>query len=283
MVSALDHMTITPKTFSWTGYPEWEKFVRDIFPKTIREPLFEAIRNGRDGFEYEADVSYFAKFYATFGEYPELVENFLNDFSKQFTFIKMYHCCHPLDTQSYYDLGIRVLDTAEKNKRFKKLFLGNSRFLQITDTHIQAAIEHMADSYKRSGVAYFGLDDRFLLNHCGHYLIFGSEYLQSLAAFIERAIGCDLKSELRKYGKPSVFEVWMPMSNFSVDELKCLASEVFHTWAYNIAHDRTYPYELDFGIDIDHDLEPAYIIGHYHPKMISDQSNCYGSYCFEKD
>lgn len=270
-------------TFSWTDYPEWKKLVRDIFPETIREPLCDAIRNKRNGFAYVDDVLYFEKFYATFGNYTELVENFLNNFSKRFTFIKMYHCCHPLDIQSYYDLGIRVLDMAKMNNRFEKLFLGNSRFPQITDTHIQDAIEHMADSYQRSGFVYFGLDDRFLLNHCGHYLVFGSEYLQSLAAFIERAIGCDLKSELRKYGKPTVFEVRMPMSSFSDNEIRCLSSEVFHTWAYNVAHDSTYPYELDFGMEIDYDIKPVYIIGHYHPKMIPDQSNRSGSCCFEKD
>jgi len=276
-------MTIAPQIFSWKDFPEWEKFVWDIFPETIREPLFEGIRNGRQGFEYVEDVLYFAKFYATFGKYSELVESFLNNFSKRFTFIKMYHCCRPSNTQSYYDLGIRVLDTAEMNNRFKELFLRNPRYPQITDSHIQAAIKHMARSYRRHGFVYFGLDDRFLLNHCGHYLIFGSEYLQSLAAFIERETRCDLKSELRKCGKPTVFEVRMRISTFSDGELRELTSKVFHTWAYNIAHNRTYPYELDFGIEIDHELPQDYIIGHYHPKMIPDPSNGYESYCFEKD
>jgi len=261
-------MIIAPQIFSWKDFPQWEKFIWDTFPETIREPLFEAIRGGRKGFEYADDVLYFQKFYAAFGEYSELVESFLNDFSKRFTFIKMYHCCRPSDTQSYYDLGIRVLNAAGMNERFKGLFLRNPKFPQITDSHIQSAIEHMAASYKRRGFVYFGLDDRFLLNHCGHYLIYGSEYLQSLAAFIRRGFRCDLKSELRKSGKPTIFEVRMPISNCSDGELRELAYELFHTWAYNIAHNRTYPYGIDFAIEIDHDLPPDHIIGHYHPENI---------------
>jgi hypothetical protein len=276
-------MSTAPQTFSWKDFPEWEKFIRGLFPEMIQESLFDAIRNGKEGFEYVDDVSFFAKFHGKFGEYSELVESFLNEFSKEFTFIKMYHCCRPSETKSYYDLGIRVLDTTEMNAKFKDLFLKNPRFPQITNSYIQAAIEHMAGSYKRHGSVYFGLDDRFLVNHCGHYLIFGSEYLQSLAAFIDREIHSDLKSEFKKCGKPTVFEVRMPVSYFSDDELRELASEVFHTWAHNIDHNRTYPYELDFGKEIDHGVPSDYIIGHYHPKKIPDPSNCYENYCFDEN
>ena len=181
-------MSIATETFGWKDFCDWQNFVGDAFPKMILEPLKEAIGKDEDGFRY-VDDSYFEGLYETFGTYSVLVETLLNRFYQRFAFVKMYHCCRPLSIQSYYDCGIRVLNMSEMNSRFEKIFLGNQQFPQVTQTHIQSAINHMAKSYKRHGYVYFGMDDRFLINNCGHYLIGGSEYLQSLAAFIERAIG----------------------------------------------------------------------------------------------
>ena len=130
---------------------------------------------------------------------------------------------------------------------------------------------------------YFGLDDRFLINHCGHYLIEGSEYLQGFAAFIERKIGGDPKREFRKYGKPTVFELRIPISFVSEGELRGFASELLQTWAYNTAHSRNDPYELDFGIEVDRGVPPDRIMGHYHFERIPEPSNSFEDYCFRDD
>ena len=95
---------------------------------------------------------------------------------------------------------------------------------------------------------------------------FGSEYVQGLAVHIERETGCDLKSELRQHGKPTVFEVRVPIAAFLEGELCELSYELLQTWAFNIAHCRNQSYELDFGLEIDHGLPPENIIGHYHPE-----------------
>jgi len=153
----------------------------------------------------------------------------------------------------------------------------------VTPNLVQGAIEDMAKSYKREGYVYFGLDDRFLIDHCGHYLIEGSEYLQGLASFIERETGGELKSELRRYGKPTIFEVRIPLSAIQESELKELAFDLLHTWAYNLAHNSSHSYKLDFGIELDQGLPPDHIIGHYYPGEIPDPSNGYKIYCFQND
>lgn len=265
----------TSQSFEWKRFPEWKNFIWGLFPKTVQTGLYEAIRNKKEGFEYVNGI-YFEEFYAGgFGDYSALVKSFCERFSEQFRFVKMYHCCRPSDTQSYYDSGIRVLDANDVNEKFKKLFLGNTKFPQITESHIQAAIDHMADSHGRAGLIYFGLDDRFLLEHCGHYLIYGSEYLQGLATSIQREFGYELKAELRKSGKPTVFEVQMPVEDFSEDELWALAEQVFPTWAYNIAHNKDSSYALDFCIQIDHGLPADLIVRHYHPETIPNASRYY--------
>lgn len=241
------------------------------------------IRERQAEFEYVDDPSVFIEVYKPVGDFSELVEEVLNRFYERYAFLRMYHGCRPISVESYYDSGIQVLNISEMNSRFQRIFLDNPKYPLVSADLIQDAIEHMAKSYKRQGYVYFGIDDRFLINHCGHYIIEGSEYLQSLAAFIERKIGCDLKSELRRYGKPTVFTARIPVSAIPRGTLRELACELLQTWAYNVAHSRSHSYELDFGIELDRELPPDHIIGHYHPEEIPDPSNGYKIYCFLND
>lgn len=265
-------MTTDQRMFSWVDFPEWEKFIQELFAKNDYESLSEAIRKAKENFEYANDP-YFYEFYKKFGDYSELVDNFIEQFFNKYSFIKMYHCCRPSDIQSYYEIGIKTLDVAEMNARFRELFLDNPIFAQITEAHIKAAEESMASSYKRHDYVYFGMDARFLINYCGHYLIYGSEYLGGLATFLQQQVDHDFKAELRKFGVPTIFKVKMPVTAFSGSELRELASEALRNWACNIAHNRTYSYKLDFGKEVDYGLTPDHIIGHYHPDKIPDPLN----------
>ncbi len=241
------------------------------------------IRERRDEFRYVDDPSVLIELYKELGDFYEQIEEVLKRFHQQYKFLKMYHCCRPTSVEEYYDSGIQILDMSEMNSKFQRIFLGNPKYPMVTPNLIQDAIEYMSKSYKREGYVYFGIDDRFLIDHCGHYLIEGSEYLQGLAAFIERETGPNLKSELRRYGKPTIFKVRIPLSTIHESDLRELVCKLLYTWAYNLAHDRSHSYKLDFSIELDQGLPPDHIIGHYHPEEIPDPSNNYEIYHFSND
>jgi hypothetical protein len=117
----------------------------------------------------------------------------------------------------------------------------------------------------RHGHVYFGLDDRYLLEYCGHYLNYGSEYLLCFSAFLAKQIGYDLKEELGKLGMPTIFEVNMPIKRFQSAEIEQPAEDALSAWAYCIAHEKSEPGKLDFSIDICNSLPPENIVKHYHP------------------
>lgn len=142
----------------------------------------------------------------------------------------------------------------------------------ITEQDINDAIDSMADSRGRFGQVYFGLDDRFLIEYCGHYLIYGSEYLQSLCSNLRAKTHCDLNSQLRRAGTPTVFQVKIPVDQFENHELKSLADDALPAWAYCIAHDKPEPGLLDFAIMVGHTLPSEHIVSHYHPEAIPDPS-----------
>ena len=276
-------MSESSEIFGWKDFRDWQDFVGETFSKKTLNALEEKIRGRKSEFRYVDDPSAFIEVYKALGDFSELFEELLNRFYERYAFLRMYHCCRPISVESYYNSGIKVLNISEMNSRFQRIFLGNPKYPLVTPDLVQAGIEDMAKSYRRHGYVYFGLDDRYLINHCGHYLIEGSEYLKSLAAFIERKIGGHLKSELRGHGKPTVFELQIPISVIPEGELRVLASELLQTWAYNIAHSKDDPHELAFCIDFDRGLSSDHIMGHYHPEKIPDPSNGHEFYCYLDD
>lgn len=179
----------------------------------------------------------------------------------------MFHCCRPLSVESYYRDGIKTLDMYYANQIFENIVRNNPAFSNVTSEHFKSAFEGMADSIERNGHVYFGLDDRFLVNCCPHYLKFGSEYFQALAVQIDAIANTNVKDFLQSSGKPTVFTANIPLSNIDADETDSLVSSIFTTWLYNHAHETNDPFQADFGISLTHDLKPDQIINHFHPTV----------------
>lgn len=168
--------------------------------------------------------------------------------------------------------ALGCFDCAEADNQFRQLFLDNPRLPGVTAAHIDAAIKSMKGSYKRNGYVYFGLDDRFLLEFCSHYLNYGSEYLGSLATHIEIDTGHPAKSELIRTGFPTVFVVDVPTAYFTNDDLRELGIAALHAWAYRLLHKKTRIWQIDFSPEISRAIEPKFVVGHYHPECVPDPS-----------
>lgn len=259
------------KIFIWKNLADWRGAIEEIIPQEISKELIEEIRANRENFKYTDDLSCFKGTYLKFGDYSLLEDAFVTYFPARFEFVRMYHCCRPSDTGSYYEKGILPLDSHEAEEKFKSLFIGNPRFPAVTESLIDEAISSMAGSCSRHGHVYFGIDDRFLVRYCSPYLAYGSEYVQCLVAYLERTLGCHAKSELEKMGTPSVFKVNMPVGQLSSGELMELARRALPAWAFAIAHDKNEAGIGDFSIEIEHGLPPQFIAGHYHPVLHRDR------------
>jgi hypothetical protein len=85
------------------------------------------------------------------------------------------------------------------------------RLFDAPKEQILKAIEKI-DPTTREGVAHLSLDDKHLIEHCGHYLIDGSEYLMVVAAELRIMTGRDFFPSLRREGVPTVFECEVPVN-----------------------------------------------------------------------
>ncbi len=260
----------TMKEFCWSEPKGWEPLLLEVMPPEQRSRLMALLPTNLDT-QYLDDIEAFWDVYAHVGDREELAEWIPAHLRSVFGRIWMFHCCRPVDVGSYYQRGIQVLDVEIANRQFRDIFLGNPRWSWVTERDLDAAIETMTGTYRRDGHVYFGLDDRYLVEYCGHYLIYGSEYLQALAARISSGDDFSGKAELTRFGTPTVFAVSLPISHLSDRELFELGEAALHLWAYRRLHPRKAKRRLiDFGIGIAKALPPDCLVSHHHPESVPD-------------
>lgn len=115
--------------------------------------------------------------------------------------LRAYHGCRPANLDSYRKHGIRMLDCTA-------IIVLTREWLETVPNN-EGLLPLLSDMTERVGPAtreghvYFGLDDRFLVEHCGHYLIYGSEFLT--AGFGRQ------RQVLTTRGRPTVIEVDVPI------------------------------------------------------------------------
>lgn len=173
-----------------------------------------------------------------------------------------YHACRPLDVASYYRDGVGIASHSDLLQLALCIF-ADGTFSEISPEDVLAAAQDMPST--SDARLYVALDDRHIINWCGHYLLYGSEYVTGIAAGLMRRYGRDYRQYLKSFGRPTVFELQIPLDWMSGDCLAELASvmsrAVFHN---NVAC------EEDFTVTLHRHVPPEFIRLHSHPKVIRD-------------
>lgn len=99
-----------------------------------------------------------------------------------YSMIRAYHACCPTDLHSYRRDGVRLLNIETAHNFAREFFCGMA---EIAVDDVEAAIRKQ-DASLRENRIWFGLDDRMLTQCCGHYLLYGSEYIVAIAAELTR-------------------------------------------------------------------------------------------------
>jgi hypothetical protein len=109
----------------------------------------------------------------------------------------------------YYNGGLRVSNLEELNEIARRIYI-KAEFAEISETSFRAAVESVmegANDAKEHGKLYVALDDRHLLNYCGHYMIYGSEHVGAIAASLTRKYRRDYGSALKRIGIPTLLRI----------------------------------------------------------------------------
>lgn len=176
---------------------------------------------------------------------------------KDFTHIRAYHGCRPLDIGTYQAKGICSITYEDAKQelldRFQNSNISPKRLLEVFEKHW----EDLKDIQK--GV-WFTLTKKELLEESGHYLIAGSEFLLSIAT----ELFCQY--ELRKVGTPTILCCDVPVNLISPFWLKTL-QQAIETGSFNPC-----------GFKISGPLPAEDIINMEFPTRIKDPHNGYRTY-----
>jgi hypothetical protein len=134
-----------------------------------------------------------------------------------------YHGCRPEDIGAYYRHGLQLADHDETDRRARVFF--QSRYPEITDAIMDTAIASVS---RRGSVdidnrrCYLCSDERYLLEQCGQYLIYGCERRMAIAS----ALGSCYQQALKQIGVPTILSFAVPFSFMSEREQIELAQHV---------------------------------------------------------
>lgn len=190
----------------------------------------------------------------------ELVWKFYNSY----THIRAYHSARPKDPESYRREGIRLADYRALEIAFSS-GMSDMFGIEISQEHLKYAKAQIGELHNKS--LFLVLDDRELLEHAGHYAIYGSEYIHALANHIHHKFGVGGAHYLKKIGLPTVFEVLLDIDLVTESDLRQITCNV-NNYLFNSAAGEC----IDFTIQLYRPVSGTAIVGYYQPKRIKNPS-----------
>lgn len=196
----------------------------------------------------------------------QLVKKFYDDF----THIRVYHICRPVDPQAYLKQGLHLSDYSEL---LNQLVINAKQFcgIDLENTHLDYAKDDIGNFHEKR--VFVVLDDQNIINRSGHYAIYGSEYLVAVAVCIKSKFGIFGKDYLKKFGTPTVYEILLDIDDISEQELNDLTCAVNNSIFHKGNSDT-----IDFTFELYKAINAEKIVSLYHPTKIKDPLEKYLSY-----
>lgn len=180
------------------------------------------------------------------------------------------------DLGRFYRDGLRLLRPEDVEAVARRLFASGA-FENVTEERFAAAIADLGardEKGGRGGRLYFCADERNLFTtqgRCGHYLVYGSEYLFNLG--IRLVSRSDTKRILKSIGRPTLFVCDIPMSRLRSSTLEAFGGMMIEYLFCELVNDPDC-HALSPGagsaLNLTQDLPAGEIVGHYHPDSVFD-------------
>ncbi|OMF72870.1 hypothetical protein BK143_11575 [Paenibacillus peoriae] len=167
---------------------------------------------------------------------------------EEYTHLRGYHGCRPISVESYYQNGIvpieKELAKEEALIRLKDKWITEDKILNIFD-ELWNELEH---PHKSVWLTY---SQKELIDNCGHYLIYGSEFICGMGA----QLFC--QPNLKKIGVPTIFSCDIPLQNIPEDYLSAFNQKIRSQ-------------DSSGGFRLNNKVLPSEIVSHTHPNRIID-------------
>ena len=98
---------------------------------------------------------------------------------RKYTHIRGYHGCSPTNLEDYYQSGIVPINKKFAQEQAIKLLSSDNISIDKVKKVFNSSWSELGDNHK---YVWMALSKEELLNNCGHYLIYGSEFICCMAA-----------------------------------------------------------------------------------------------------
>ncbi|MGL4636572.1 MAG: hypothetical protein ACRCWF_11380 [Beijerinckiaceae bacterium] len=179
--------------------------------------------------------------------------------------LKTFHGCCTKDAGAYHSDGIRVHNRAYLVDQVRKLVAEEDAFVNLRKSIDQTLQSYDANLHDE-GRVYVVLDAEGLTKRCGHYVLYGSEWMQGL-------LGSAYRSYMKENCTPTILEVGLPLSDITEYERNSLAQKLILEWVRITVNKPIFIPTMDFGFCLRRNIPSHWILSHYHPETIIDPIN----------
>lgn len=261
--------------FDWKVLSDWRQRLFAAFPEDLPLSLLEIAKSHDPESFYSDDLTWIQRIQADAGveAEPDLDLRIASILREIFGSIRTYHACRPLDVVEYLANGL----TPRRPEDLQELAVECFGELGVSRSEV-ATVHEDRNLGDEQGKLFLSLDDRDFTEYCGHYLIYGSEYLQAIAAGLHARYGPRPRQLLRHRGIPTVFEVDLPISMVSEGVLAEFARNLLSAAFTCHCNDLDVAPQIDFTFTVCARLPAERIVGHYHPSRICDPHESFSEY-----
>lgn len=166
-----------------------------------------------------------------------------------YTHIRVYHACRTTNIDSYISEGIHTFS----RKQAYKIVYGILSQCNIEENDILRCFnKRWREDIHHYNLVCVNISKEVLLNEAGHYLIYGSEFICSIAA----DLFC--QNKLKKIGMPTLIECYVAKEKFAADDIKLIEDNKMLDGSW------------DGGIFLRGEISADEIVNYTHPQKIYD-------------
>lgn len=177
-------------------------------------------------------------------------------------FIRSFHGCRVKDATSFHEEGIRLNDPSVLADQVRAI-VNEEPELKIDKARVESLLSKF-DSWDRdTNRLYLSVDERGLIDDAGHYLLYGSEWIQCV-------LGWGAHRVMRKRGVPTIIDVRLPLRTQSRQTRNELASKILHEWTRLTVDHESEVWKIDFSFILRDSIPASWVISHHHPTYVND-------------
>lgn len=255
-----DETLNTSGPLRWTDLSSWHPLLTSLLEDLLEPGAIRRLKRVRSSELYDDDPEWLDLVVAQYPGDEEALIEAIGECLRPRT-LRVFHGTRTADAGTFADQGIRLHDRARLESEVRALVerRGELSWMAPTLDEKFAASGHLIDH----GRCYVVVDERVLIEECGHYLLGGSEFLQGI-------IGPERAQAVLEECAPTVIEVDLPLGLVVPSFLDQFSRLLIGEWAKVLRRKRSEAGRLDFTFTLQAPVPPAWIVGHFHPKIVND-------------